>query len=129
MENHKLHVIIDPDDQIEEDREDNNIATKTFDLNKPFIESVRAEYDGNPNPDVIGTFISDVEAINIFTAEVTDPDGADDVAFVTFTLGENIQTDDNPDGGWTASFDMGQLPGDEILSVKAYDKLGGRCFA
>ena len=124
MENHKLHVIIDPDDQIEEDREDNNIATKTLDLNKPFIESVRAEYDGNPNPDVIGTFISDVEAINTFTAEVTDPDGDDDVAFVTFTLGENVQTDDNPDDGWTASFDMGELSGDEILSVKAYDKSG-----
>jgi len=132
MEKHKLHVIIDPDDQIKEDREDNNIATKTFDLNKPFIESVRAEYDGDADPDVIGTFISDVEAINTFTAEVTDTvglffdqnfskslNGDDDVAFVTFTLGEKVQTDDNPDGGWTASFDMGELVEDEILSVVA----------
>ena len=73
---------------------------------------------------MIGTFISDVEAINTFTAEVTDPDGDDDVLLVTFTLGENIQTDDNPDGGWTASFDMGELSGDEILSIRAYDKSG-----
>ena len=124
VEEHKLHVIIDPDDQIKEDREDNNIATKTFHLNKPFIKSVRAMYDGNSDPDVIGTFISNVQAINTFTAEVIDPDGDDDMAFVTFTLGENTQTDDNPDGGWTASFDMEQLSGDEILSVKAYDKSG-----
>ena len=124
MEKHKLHVIIDPDDRIKEDRENNNIATKTFSLNKPFIKSVNAMYDGDTDPDVIGTFISDVEAINTFTAEVTDPDGDDDVAFVTFTLGENMQTDDNPDGGWAAFFDMGEISGDKILSVKAYDKSG-----
>jgi len=35
-----------------------------------------------------------------------------------------VQTDDNPDGGWTASFDMGELVEDEILSVVAYDKSG-----
>ena len=121
---HKIHVILDPNNAINEKREDNNNAKVFFSKSPPVVESVTSKYDGDSDPDVVGTFISNVQAVNTFTAKVTDPDTPDDVIRVVFELGGNKVEDTTSGNGWTADFDMGALSSDSQLKVTAYDKSG-----
>jgi subtilase family serine protease len=118
--NCKIIVIIDPQNKIAEINEQNNSAEKLFTLQKPTITSVTAKYDGNPNPDIIGRFIAGLKNTwNTFYATVTG-----DVERVEFILNDQVIVDDNPNDGWSATFDMGSLPaGLNNLIVKAYSSI------
>ncbi len=118
--NFKIIVVIDPQNKIAEFNEQNNSATKLFSLQRPIITSVTAKYDGNPSPDVIGRFMAGLKNTwNTFYATV-----AGDVSRVEFILNNQTIVDDNPDDGWSATFDMGSLPpGLNDLIVKAYSNI------
>ncbi|MCC5830918.1 MAG: SBBP repeat-containing protein [Phycisphaeraceae bacterium] len=119
-----IEVQVDPWDQIAELREDNNTATAIYGNvgDPPSVLAVSAAWDGIGSPRTFGRYISGVDLWNTFSADVVDPDGAADISHVTFSLGSlGTITDSNPQGGWTASFNMGALTGDTTLEVVAYD--------
>ncbi|MBM4429400.1 MAG: hypothetical protein FJ026_03505, partial [Chloroflexi bacterium] len=90
----------------------------------PTVSQVTASLDGKAGDD-IGTFVSlpgkGVPVLNTFTAQVSP--AVCPVQRVTFTLGGQIKTDDNGADGWSAQFDMSELPaGSQDLQVQAYDQ-------
>jgi hypothetical protein len=94
----------------------------------PTITGVEASIDGIPDGG-IGYFISlpaaGTPVWNTFTAYV-QPSG-DPVETVQFSLNGQTHVDDTPGDGWTAQFDMSELPaGNATLQVIAYDT-GGLC--
>jgi len=121
-ENHAITVFVDPNDVIEEVDDTNNMVTLSG--KGPVVAGVGAQYDGNSQDEVIGTFITGIEVNNIITAEVSDPDGVNDIYKVTFTLDGEVKEDMNSAGGWSVTFDMGSLTWDSVLTVRAYDKSG-----
>ena len=119
-----LYVSVDPDNIIPETNEENNIISETFRERGPIVQAVVAEYDGDPDEDIFGRYISGVELINRFTAQVTDPDSANDVARVMFIFEDDTLVDDDPSDGWSVEYDVGQLPHVVPLKVVAYDLSG-----
>jgi len=119
-----LYVSVDPDNIIPETNEENNIISETFRERGPIVQAVVAEYDGDPDEDIFGRYISGVELINRFTAQVTDPDSAEDVARVMFIFGSDTLVDDDPSDGWSVEYDVGRLPHVAPLKVIAYDLSG-----
>jgi len=113
-----IEIYADPADNIAEERESNNYAFAAPG-GAPAILDVRAEWDGDSDPYAFGRFVSGVELKNLFEVTIANPA---DVAEVTFTLGPLAsKTDDDPYGGWSVDFDVGQLTGDATLEVVAYD--------
>ena len=89
-----------------------------------FNVNVTAEFDGNPHPDIIGRFISGIEATNTFTAQVNTPAGTGTIDRVEFTLDGTLYTDNTISDGWTLEYNMGLLSDDVTLSVQAFDATG-----
>jgi hypothetical protein len=93
----------------------------------PAVTEVVASLDARRGDDRFGTFLSlpgwGVRVWNTFTATVTLPGGGTEVRRVEFTLNGETRTDDDPADGWTARFDMSELPpGEHELAVVAYDE-------
>jgi hypothetical protein len=116
----EIIIRIDPFNRIQEFNEQNNSASKNFSFEKPIITSVTAKYDGDPDPEIFGRYLSGLNGtINTFYATVNG-----NVSKVEFTLNDKTIIDDNPSDGWSADFDMGSLsPGLHNLIVKAYSDL------
>ncbi len=94
----------------------------------PTVTGVEATLDGAAD-DGIGYFVSlagaGIPVWNTFTAYV-EPSG-DPLERVEFSMNGQTHVDDTPDDGWTAQFDMSELPaGNATLQVIAYDS-GGLC--
>lgn len=92
----------------------------------PAVTEVVASLDARQEDDQFGTFLSlpgwGVRVWNTFTATVTLPGGGTEVRRVEFTLNGETRTDADPADGWTARFDMSELPaGEHELAVVAYD--------
>ncbi len=129
----EITVAIDPDNLVEESDKSNNVMSTHIQFSAPVVNSVTALYDGDPNPDVIGRFIS-LSGINIppservknlLTAGIYDPEGCNNIDRVEFDINGIIHIDDNPSGGWSIEYDMSQLPPHSVpLIVTAYDKTG-----
>ncbi|MCU0958857.1 MAG: dockerin type I domain-containing protein [Pirellulaceae bacterium] len=125
-----LEVVVDPFDQIREQFNDNNQARVAYSPpsagSAPTVRNVRATLDANVSPTIFGQFIAGIHGVwNRFSAEVTDADGAANIARVQFSLGSlPLVVDNSSSDGWTAEFDMGRLAGDAQLTVTAYDKQG-----
>ena len=127
--NYKIIIIIDPRNKIAEFNEQNNSASRLFSLQRPTITSITAKYDGDPNPNVIGRFISTInlpwplsriKLNNTFYASTSG-----DVAKVKFELNNIVIIDSNATDGWSTQFDMAQLlPGLTSLKVTAYSNIG-----
>ncbi|HUU84813.1 MAG TPA: CARDB domain-containing protein, partial [Phycisphaerae bacterium] len=89
----------------------------------PGISGVQASYDGDSRGDYVGRFVSGIDLNNTFTASVSDADG--DLDRVSFALSGITLTDDSSSGGWTATFNMGDLSaGTHTLQVVAADQAG-----
>ncbi len=93
----------------------------------PEISDVEATIDGAPGDD-IGHFVSlrgeGIPVWNTFTAQVEAAGGAG-MARVEFTLGGQTVVDSEGGNGWTARFDMSELPpGNVVLQVIAHDTSG-----
>jgi subtilase family serine protease len=116
-----LHVRLDPFNKIAESNEHNNAVSKPLSIQKPQVTSVTAKYTRSKNPEVFGRYISELNGtINTFYATT-----AGEVSKVIFELNGNTQTDENPDDGWSAMYDMGALPaGNHALTVTAYSIFG-----
>jgi len=90
------------------------------------VLGVEASIDGIPN-EIIGCFISlpgqGIPVWNTFTAHVRQ--GGNSVSKVEFTLDGETKTDYSAPNGWTAVYDMSELPpGNAVLTVVAYDSVG-----
>ena len=130
-----LEFIVEADYQelIMETDESNNILSTEVQFSAPVINDVISLYDGDDNPDVIGRFMSlDHENIpsserllNVFTANVYDPEGMNNLDRVEFDLNGIILIDEYSEDGWSVEYDMARLPGFDVpLTVTAYDKTG-----
>ena len=106
----------------------NNVAFTTWSgaTDAPSILSVDASHDGKDSPDEVGRFISGVSLSSDFFAEVSDPQGDQDIEEVSFTLGTDVVYGMRTwTGKWKATFDMGDLdPGLHTLTVVAADLAG-----
>ncbi len=127
----RFHVLLDPGNSIVELSELNNAAHRDLGAvgqSPPAVTSVTAQYDGNPSPDIVGRFMAGIdETINYFIAQVTDPDGDEDIARVEFAFGDAVVIDSSPNGGWRVAFDLGALPPHPVtLTVTAVDRAGLR---
>ena len=125
----RFYCVIDPANAVTENDELNNSAWRDLGEiggSRPTVGSVTASKDGDPAADRIGRFLSGVTGcVNTFTAQVTDADS--DVSSVEFKIGGNVLTDSNPAGGWSVSYDVGQLgPNDVTMTVTAVDATGLR---
>ena len=118
----RLHAEVDYTQSIDEENENNNTKSIPFDNSPPTISLITAQWDGLASDDEIGTFIATIPVQNEIIANVTDPDGDDEIVRVEFTLGGQTVVDSDPSGGWSATFNMGSLsPGTNTLVVTAYD--------
>ena len=120
-------VSVDPLNAVEELSNSNNSAQAVFNgaSGRPIIAGVSAEWDGDDSVHMFGRYVSGVQLLNTFTANVLDPDGSLNLHHVTFEFGPlGSATDTNILDGWTAIFDVGQLTGDATLTVIAYDTNG-----
>ncbi|RLB36801.1 MAG: hypothetical protein DRH12_15270 [Deltaproteobacteria bacterium] len=120
-----LYAAVDPDNAISESNEENNTASISLSGHAPTVLWVSAQYDGDPQPDVVGRFISNIELTNNFTAIVADPDSVSDIKKVKFIFDDAYFLEDTtPQDGWSVNFDVGQLQSQCLLKVVAYDRAG-----
>lgn len=103
---HRLCVVIDPDNKIKESDETNNAASNS--LKGPIIYDVASKYTGY--------FLSYWPLTNVYTAKTSD-----DVKCVGFVMNGVLKIDDDGSDGWSMAYDMGSLPSPSKLVITALD--------
>ncbi len=112
---HILYVYVDPEKEVNELDETNNVACRGTGDNTPIITSVSSEY-GTWTGNTVGTFII---GLGIFEAQINNPfyvyvdDLDDDIQSVVFKLGGNEYAATNfnqPSNMWNCTFDMCNIP-------------------
>ena len=106
---HRLCVVIDPADRIEETNENNNEACKP--LEGPVIDDVKPKYKGY--------FLSGISVDNVYYVFTSG-----NVDHVEFNMNGNVKTDSNSSDGWSMTYDMGSLPLSSKLIVTAFSDAG-----
>ena len=89
-----------------------------------FSVFVTPQYDGDQHPDIVGQFISGIDAMNTFTVIINTPPGIGTISNVDFILDGVTTSDNNSTDGWSADLNMGTLTDDAILTVQAFDVNG-----
>ena len=132
---HTIIVSVDPDNEIEEIVETNNMARKGAGGNSPVVQDISSKFGvwEYSSGDSVGTFISGINVNNNFTANIYDLDGADDVVRVEFNLNNKKQYnasrrgDDPQSSLWDCIIDMVDLQtGTNTLMITAIDDNGLR---
>lgn len=125
-DNRMLYVQIDPENLIAEEVVSNNNAQKAYQGEAPVITSISATWDGKEEEDWIGIFITGISVPNIFTAEVSDVNGEENIERVVFRTPDGTVNVEDTDGsnGWTAAVNMGDLTYPNTMVVEAYDTQG-----
>lgn len=134
---YRIRVEIDPDHEIDEQDETNNIAIRDFGTggagSPPVILQVVSEHDGIHDPNVIGNFFHHVGPVtNRFFATVQPARGGAPVDHVEFTIDGNTYISNlNQQGRWSVDIDMEAIDGvndgdgwSADLEVIAYDTEG-----
>lgn len=89
----------------------------------PVVVQIQTQFDGNSSPNTAGRYVADVPLDNTFFAVVQAGSAA--VSSVSFQIDADppVVSTPAPDGRWAATFDVGQLAGDEphTLTVIATD--------
>ena len=106
---HRLCVVIDPDDKIEETNENNNEACKP--LEGPTIDDVKPKYKGY--------FLSGISVNNVYYVFTSG-----NVDYVEFDMTGDVKTDSYGLDGWSMAYDMGDLPPSSKLTVTAFSDVG-----
>ncbi len=122
--NYRIHVIIDPDNKIQESLETNNSAY--FDYggytsDSPVINFLNAQYDGNSNPGIIGRFVSGIDVENTFIPNITSNNEIDKVIY---EINNEKIINENPNDNWALTYNMGKLIDNTTLTVQVLDKTG-----
>jgi len=130
---HKVIVSVDPDNEIVELNETNNVARKSAGGHSPVVQEVSSEFgvweeaDSAGTFDSVGTFIARIDAYNTFTVVISDiDDGAEDVDRVIFELVDKTYYATQREGDlWECKLNMGDLTSiQNWLMITAYDKAG-----
>ncbi len=103
---HRLCVVIDPDNKIKESDETNNAASNS--LKGPIILDVTSKYTGY--------FLSLIQIPNVYTVKTSE-----DVKSVEFNLSGKAKIDDDGSDGWSMTYDMGSLHSPCELVITAFD--------
>jgi len=106
---HRLCVVIDPDDKIEETNENNNEACKP--LEGPTIDDVKPKYKGY--------FLSGISVDNVYYVFTSG-----NVDHVEFDMNGNVKTDSDGSDGWSMAYNMGSLPLSSKLTITAFSDAG-----
>ena len=132
---HIVIVSVDPDNEIAELDETNNVAVKGAGGHTPVVQDVRSEIGQWNGVDSVGTFLTDLDYFgisiqNTFTTDVRDIDGVDDVVKVEFKLNGGVAHEADRPGGpqsslWECGLEMTDLhPGENMLKITAIDAIG-----
>lgn len=89
-----------------------------------FSVRITSEYDGNDHPEIVGQFISGIDLINTFTANINVPYDSKVISRVDFNLSGTIITDYDVSDGWGVDINMGSLTEDATLTAQAFDESG-----
>ncbi|MBY9006099.1 MAG: right-handed parallel beta-helix repeat-containing protein [Candidatus Lokiarchaeota archaeon] len=121
-----IFVIIDPENKITELSESNNIAEREYSGTSPIVYHVTSKFGSWLGTNTVGTFITNIDLNNKFTAKITDFDGPDDVIKVIFKLND-ISFEGKKISGELWEFDLNLLDlhgGKNFLEIFAYDATG-----
>jgi len=103
---HRLCVVIDPNNKIKESDETNNAASNS--LKGPIIYDVTPQY--------IGYYLSYWPLNNVYTVTTSS-----DAKYVEFKMNGETKIDDDGSDGWKMAYDMGSLPSPSELVITAFD--------
>ena len=122
---HFLIVSIDPENLIVEYDKNNNVAKRGGGGNTPTIGNVWSYFGKWFDMNTVGNFFKSLYLINTFYVEIIDLDGPDDVAEVTFKIGNKEYNGILHEGNiWKFGYNMGNLTqGDNTLEITARDTL------
>jgi len=84
----------------------------------PQVTGLKAKYDGNPDPAVVGRYVGGISVLEKISATVK-ASAKDPVVAVIFDLGSERFVDTNAKDGWSFPYDVGTLAANTPLTVTA----------